>query len=182
VPVPQQSEEQIRWVIQQVADYIEQQRQTYRGRAVALDGHQRLAMQPCFPASALDSARVVVLAEEQVSNSPLYGELMKMGFGAGSPPNSSLMVAITFVDTVVSHEAFTDRLLFHELVHIVQHKKLGLGEFAAKYLSGFLRGGAYEAIPLEMNAYELEGRFAAVPTKAFSVEAEVQELLATVTR
>jgi hypothetical protein len=84
------------------------------------------------------------------------------------------MTAITFVDTVVSHEAFIDRLLFHELVHVVQYEKLGLPEFAAKYVTGFLSGGSYEAIPLEMNAYELDARFAAAPTTVFSVEAEVQ--------
>jgi len=64
------------------------------------------------------------------------------------------------VDTVVSHEPFNDRLLFHELVHVVQYEKLGLEGFAAKYVRGFLNGGSYEGIPLEMNAYELDARFA----------------------
>ena len=71
---------------------------------------------------------------------------------------------ISFVDTVVSHEAFTDRLLLRELVRVVQYEKLGLKEFAAKYVTGFLSGGSYEAIPLEMNADEVQrwidtGRF-----------------------
>jgi len=43
---------------------------------------------------------------------------------------------------VVSHEAFTDRLLLRELVHVVQYEKLGLKEFAAKYVTGFLSGGS----------------------------------------
>jgi hypothetical protein len=98
-----------------------------------------------------------------------------MGFEPGSLPDFSLMAAITFVDTVVSHEPFTQRLLFHELVHVIQYKKLSLLEFAAKYVRGFLSGGSYESIPLEMNAYELDARFAAAPASAFSVEAEVQE-------
>jgi len=75
---------------------------------------------------------------------------------------------------VVSHEPFTDRLLFHELVHVVQYEKLGVVEFASKYVKGFLSGGSYEAIPLEMNAYELDARFAAAPAKGFSVASEVQ--------
>jgi hypothetical protein len=174
MPVPVLSEEQIAWVIQQVAEYIEQQRQTYRGSAVPLDVHQRSAMQPFFPASVLDSARVLVLAGERVSNPPFYGQLVAMGFEAGSLPNFSLMAAITFVDTVVSHQAFTDRLLFHELVHVVQYGNLGLEEFACKYVRGFLSGGSYEAIPLEMNAYELDARFATTQTKAFSVAVKVQ--------
>jgi hypothetical protein len=74
---------------------------------------------------------------------------------------------------VVSHEAFTDRLLFHELVHVVQYEKLGLPQFAARYVTGFLSGRAYEAIPVEMNASESDARFAGEPA-AFSVEAEVR--------
>lgn len=96
-----------------------------------------------------------------------------MGFEAAALPNFSVMAAVTLVDTVISREPFTDRLLFHELVHVVQYAKLGLQEFAAKYVRGFLSGGSYEAIPLEMNAYQLDARFAAGPMKPFSVEAEV---------
>jgi hypothetical protein len=124
-------------------------------------------MQPFFPASALDSTRVVVLAGERVSNPPFYPEPQRMGFEPVALPNFSFMAAITFVDTVVSHEPFTERLLFHELIHVVQYEELGLPEFAAKYVRGFLNGGSYEAIPLEVNAYELEARFAAEPAKPF---------------
>jgi len=49
-----------------------------------------------------------------------------------------------------------------------------LPHFLARYVRGFLSGGSYEAIPLEMNACELDARFAAGPTKPFSVEAGVQ--------
>jgi hypothetical protein len=94
-------------------------------------------MQPFFPASILDSARVVVLAGERVSNPHFYGEFLKMGFAAGSLPNFADMATITYVDTVVSNEPFTDRLLFHELVHVVRDEKLGLAKFAAKYGKGF---------------------------------------------
>ena len=172
---PKLKDEQAEWVIQQVAAYIGGQRQTYRGKAVALNQNQRVAMHPFFPASTLESARVVVLVGERVSNPHFYGELLKMGFEAGSLPNFADMGAITYVDTVVSNEPFTDRLLFHELVHVVQCEKLGLAEFAAKYVKGFLIGGSYPAIPLEMNAYELDARFAVAPTKPFSVADEVQK-------
>ena len=85
------------------------------------------------------------------------------------------MVAHVYsVDTVVSNGPYDDRLLFHELVQVVQYEKLGLGAFAAKYVTGFLTGGTYEAIPLERNAYELDARFAKWPQNAFSVGAEVQ--------
>jgi hypothetical protein len=174
MPLPNLRDEEVEWVVQQVAPYIDGQRQTYRSKAVALSQNQRKVMQLFFSASTLDSARVVVLAGERVGNPPFYGEILKMGFEAGSLPDFADMAAITFVDTVVSHEPFADRLLFHELVHVVQYEKLGLAEFAAKYVKGFLSGGSYEAIPLEMNAYELDARFSTMPTKPFSVADEVQ--------
>ena len=172
--MPNLTETQLVWVVQQVAEYIDRQRQTHTDRAVPLNISQRSAMQSFFPVSTLDSARVLVLDRERVGNPPFYRQLVQMGFEPAVLPNFVLMAAITFVDTVVSHEPFTDRLLFHELVHVVQYEKLGLEGFADKYVRGFLSGGSYDRIPLEMNAYELDGRFAAAPTKAFSVANEVQ--------
>jgi hypothetical protein len=110
----------------------------------------------------------------RVGNPPFYEELVQMGFGRGSLPDFDVMVAVTFMDTIVSHEPFINELLFHELVHVVQYEKLGLAEFAGKYVRGFLGGGSYEAIPLERNAYQLAARFAVAPMNPFSVEAEVQ--------
>ena len=168
------SERQIAWVVEQVATYIERQRQTFRQRAAPLRASQITAMHSFFPLATLDSARVLVLTNERVGNPPFYGQLVGMGFEAAALPNFPLMAAITFVDTIVSHEPFTDRLLFHELVHVVQYEKLGMEGFANRYVRGFLSGGYYDGIPLEMNAYELDARFAAAPSKASSVANEVQ--------
>lgn len=174
MPLPKLNAAQVEWVIQQVAAYIERQRQTYGRRAVPLDQNQKTIMHRFFPSSTLDSARVVVLAGERVGNPPFYRELVKMGFESALLPDFAHMVAITFVDTVVSHGPYNNRTLFHELVHAVQYDKLGLAEFAAKYVKGFMSGGSYEAIPLEMNAYELDARFAGSPAKPFSVADDVK--------
>lgn len=85
------------------------------------------------------------------------------------------MAGITFQDVVVHVDPFTPALLFHELVHTVQHKHLGLDGFAEYYVRGFLSGGSYEEIPLEKQAYELEGRFIRNPSSAFSVEQDVED-------
>lgn len=175
VPRPNLGSAQVEWIKQQVAGYISLQRETFRGRAIPLDAGQRKAMQPFFPASNLDSVRVLVLQGERVGNPAFYEQLVPMGFALADLPNFSLMAAITLVDTVVSHEKFTDRLLFRELVHTVQYQKLGLEGFAAKYVDGFLTGDCYEAILLEKNAYELDERFSAQPTRRFSVADEVQK-------
>jgi len=139
---------------------------------------QKDGMRSFFPEAALDPARLVVLAGKYVNNPPLYSKLMKLGFEAASLPDFAHMAAITFADTVVSHQPFTDRLLFHELVHVVQYQKLCLSQFSAQYVKGFLNGGSYEASPLEMNAYELEARYAAEPAKLFSVADQVQRWIA----
>jgi hypothetical protein len=97
-----------------------------------------------------------------------------MWFAWNSLPDFARMAAITFVDTIVSHEPFTNELLFHELVHVIQYEKFRLADFADKYVRGFLNGGSYEAIPLEKNAYQLAARFGAAPMSPYSVEAEVQ--------
>lgn len=172
--LPKLTDEQVASVIKQVAAYIAEQQQAYRPEGVPLNPNQVATMRPFFPASSLESARIVVLAEERIHNPTFYGELVQMGFGAGSLPDFAEMAAITFLDTVVSHGPYNSRTLFHELVHVVQYEKLGLVEFAAKYVRGFLSGGSYEAIPLEINAYELDAGFAARPTRPLSVEAKVQ--------
>jgi hypothetical protein len=47
--LPKPRDTEIAWVIRQATEHIAQQRQTYRGRALPLDAHQRSAMQPFFP-------------------------------------------------------------------------------------------------------------------------------------
>jgi len=92
--IPTLTEPQIALVVQQVAEYIDRQRQTYRGRAVPLNADQRESMQPFFPASALDSAGLLVLTSDRVSNPPFYPQLIQMGFEPAGLPNFSLMAAI----------------------------------------------------------------------------------------
>ena len=85
------------------------------------------------------------------------------------------MAGTTFQDVVVHVEPLTMPLLFHELVHAVQYKHLGLNGFAKCYVCGFLTGGAYEEIPLEKEAYGLQARFSQNPSMPFSVEGDVKE-------
>jgi len=126
---------------------------------------------PFFSAQLLESTRVLVLKVERVGNPDFYPMLRDLGFK--NLPDQSGMGAITFCDVVVSHEAFYDGLLFHEFVHVEQYRQLGIPRFSELYVRGFLSGGSYEAIPLEINAYTLEGRFEANPAQRFSVADEV---------
>jgi hypothetical protein len=168
---PQLTPDQIAQVSGLVTQYISTQREKYSPRAVPLSAQQKAAMNGWFSPQVLDGTRLLVLQGERVANPDFYPMLRNLGFN--NLPDQSTMGAITFSDVVVSHGAFSDGLLFHELVHVEQYRQLGIPRFSEFYVRGFLNGGSYEAIPLEVNAYTLGGRVDSEPRRMFSVEDEV---------
>jgi hypothetical protein len=173
---PKLSPDQIVQVSELVAGYITAQRKRYAPRAVSLSPQQKAPLEPFFAREILDGVRVLVLQHERVPNPEFYSMLRGLGFN--NLPDQSAMGAITFSDVVVSHEPFSNSLLFHELVHVEQYRQLGIPRFSELYVRGFLNGGSYEAIPLEVNAYTLEGRFERNSAGQFSVAGEVTKWLA----
>jgi len=150
-----------------VAQYIATQRKRHASRAVPLSAQQRAATDRFFSPELLDGTRLLMLQGERVANPDFYPMLRSLGFD--NLPDQSAMAAITFCDVMVSHEPFSNGLLFHELVHAAQYRGLGIPRFSELYVHGFLNGGRYEAIPLEVNAYTLGGRFEQNPANRFSV-------------
>jgi len=164
--------DQIAQVSGLVSQYIYTQREKYARQAVSLSAQQKAVLKEFFSAAVLNGARLLVLRGERVGNPDFYPMLRGLGFN--NLPDQSRMAAITFCDVVVSHEAFSSGLLFHELVHVEQYRQLGIPRFSELYVRGFLNGGSYEAIPLEVNAYTLGGRFESDPRRTFAVEDEVR--------
>jgi hypothetical protein len=162
--------EQITPVSGLVAEYSSSQRERYAPRAISWSARQRAAMNGFFTPQLVESARLLVLQAERVPE--FYPMLRELGFN--NLPDQSTMAAITFCDVVVSQEAFSSALLFHELVHVEQYRQLGVPRFSELYVRGFLNGGSYEAIPPEVNAYTLGGRFESKPQWVFSVDDEVK--------
>ncbi len=79
----------------------------------------------------------------------------------------------------VSRPGAPSGLLFHELVHVVQYRLLGIGGFIHGYVTGWAAAGfVYEAIPLEREAFDLEQRFEREPQRHFSVRTLVSRRLA----
>jgi hypothetical protein len=156
-----------------VEEYITSSQRKFAPQAVSLTDVQRASMLPFFPAEVLDRVRVCVLRGSRVPNPSMYSMARMMGIS--NLPDFSDMAAITFIDVIVSHEEFTDALLFHELVHAVQYVELGVKEFASRYVNGFIQGGSYEEIPLEKSSYLLEGRFSQNKSQPFSVAEEVRK-------
>jgi hypothetical protein len=156
-----------------VESYISDSRKKYAAQATVLSDAQRSAMQPFFSAAVLDSARLCVLLGTRVSNPSMYAMAKMMGIR--NLPDFAAMTAITFVDVIVSHQEFTDALLFHELVHVVQYSQMDLKEFADRFVKGFIQGGSYEEVPLEKMAHALGSRFSQNPAETFSVDDEVRQ-------
>lgn len=155
-----------------VEEYITSSRKKYAPQAVGLTDAQRATMQPFFSAAVLDAARLCVLRGTRVSNPPMYPMAKMMGIR--NLPDFAAMTAITFVDVIVSHQEFTDALLFHELVHVAQYAQMDMKEFAARFVNGFIQGGSFEEIPMEKMAHELESRFSQASGNPFSVDDEVR--------
>jgi hypothetical protein len=171
MPMPNLSPEQLDEVAGLVAEYITSQRNRFRERAANLSAAQKGVLAPFFRADLLETTRVLVLQNERIGNPSFYSLLRGLGFA--NLPDFAWMAAVTFCDVVVSHEPFSAGLLFHEFVHVEQYRQLGIPRFAALYTRGFITGGGYDGIPLEINAYALGARFEAAPHAAFSVESEV---------
>jgi hypothetical protein len=163
------SEKQIREVGSWVATYIAEQRAASQEKAVPIPSEYVRELRSFFPVDVLDGVRVV---RGRARKPRFYSQLRALGI-RNLPPFSD-MAGVTFEDIVVHVQALTRPLLFHELVHAVQYKFLGLQDFAERYVQGFLTGGSYEKIPLEKQAYELEERYCAHPETAFSVAADVE--------
>lgn len=173
--MPELTPAQIQDIRTLVANYIRTQREAFVGRASALLPDLAVQMNGFFRPELLNSTRAVVLNGERTGNPDFYPMLQELGFN--NLPDFSGMAAITFRDVIVSHEPFSPTLLFHELVHVEQYDQLGVDRFAELYVKGFLSGGSYEAIPLELNAYALEDTFRDSPHHPFSVESEVSAFL-----
>ena len=146
-------------------------RDRFRSRTTKLSAAQKDAVDAFFRDDLLETTQIVVLENVRIGNPDFYAMLQGMGFS--NLPDFARMAAVTFNDVVVSHEPFSKGLLFHEFVHAEQYRQLGVPRFAELCVRGFLNGGGYDGIPLEINAYELGSRFEEQPERAFSVEAEV---------
>jgi hypothetical protein len=157
--------------------WIAEQRQQHRESGVPLPVEARAGLATFFDARTLDSARFALV--DRIRNPPFFSQLPAV------PLDFSVMIGITFVDTVLLSQAAAGlgpqgrtALLFHELVHVVQYEILGLDEFAKQYVRGWAENGEdYFAIPLEKMAYDLGARYEKAPTAPFSVRAEVERQL-----
>jgi hypothetical protein len=124
-------------------------------------------MSAFFPPAVLAETRIIQARMPE----PILYPLARI-LGIKGLLGMSSIGAITLMDVVAYPDELDCSTLFHELVHVVQYRVLGLKRFAHLYVKGFLEGGGYEGIPLERQAYQLGTRFDRWSI-VFSVEQEV---------
>ena len=173
---PKLTPDQVKMASGYVASYISSQRDKYLPIATSVSATHQKSLSSFFSADLLANTRVLFLDGERLENPSMYSIIRFMGFR--NLPDYSTMAAITFNDVVVSHEPLSTGLLFHELVHAEQYRQLGVERFAELYVGGFLKGGSYDSIPLEVMAYALEDRYRGSPNEMFSVSEAVREWIA----
>jgi hypothetical protein len=114
-------------------------------------GFPRLAAH--FPMPLLKATRVASVGTIPFPPVSVYG-LPEFDAMARMP-----LVGITFRDMYFVQPSFeTEGVQFHELIHVVQWKVLGVREFLLAYALGVVQC-EYEKSPLEAIAYDLQARF-----------------------
>jgi hypothetical protein len=154
-----------------VARYVVSQRDRLTQSATPRPEISKLRLRQYFSDADLDRVRILQADPLPIPDPPLYPIFRWLRWDI---PEPSLTEAITFDHVVATRGVMNDQLLFHELVHAVQYRLLGLKTFARLYVRGFLDGGGYHDIPLERCAFHLDQRFSG-EKEPFDVEAEVSK-------
>ena len=153
-----------------IGHYITSQRDLLDNSGVPLINGIKSRLGEYFPRADLDRARLVEREPIPIAAPPFRRTARLLGLYF---PELRFAGAITLDHIIASREPLVLSVLFHELVHVVQFRLLGVDAFARLYVRGLLRGGSYEGIPLERCALELEHRFE-ISSSRFDVDAEVK--------
>ncbi len=162
------------------APWVVSQRDRHRPTAEPLSEALRQTFGDFFDASILESVRIKSVPA--IENPDFYAAYSEANLTVLL--NFSGMMAMTFDNTILLVEGRlppefpVTTLLFHELVHVVQYRILGIREFLRRYTQGWIHHQFnYFLIPIEGHAYELQSRFAADSREVFSVVSEVRNRL-----
>lgn len=141
-------------------------------RAVASCGFPRLPNY--FRSETLASSKVVLV--EQLPVAPLSS----MGLPQFAQFERGNFNGITYLNTFFLKPAVAkdEAVHFHELIHVIQWRVLGVKEFLRRYADGLERFG-YWTSPLEKMAYDAEAAFS--NSVAFDAEKLVSDALTSQT-
>ncbi len=150
--------------------YIRRQRRLLQPQADSLTSRDRMQLESYFAPEVLDSVRIIVADPLPIPDPPFASIMRHFRFDFPSP---SLTEAITVDNVIACRSGLNASLLFHEMVHVVQYRTLGVEEFARQYVCGFLGTRSYSEIPLERSAFDLQSRFE-TDIRPFDAEFEIR--------
>jgi hypothetical protein len=166
-PTPEQVAQAVEWL----STYLQQQREYYFPVSGPLSAQQKALMWRYFSPALLDGVRVVELRGARVAVPEFFTEARSLGF---EPPEITHMDSLTFLDVIVFNEEFSDRALFHALVHTVQLQTLGIQRYAELWVQSFIKSRTHFTVPLEVHAFSLASKFLRPAAERFSVEDQVR--------
>lgn len=173
-------EKLVHFMITNGISWVSSQRDFHRPRARTLSDYEKGSLARFFSSETLDEARICFVP--MIKNPDFFAVFETAELPI--PFDFRLMHGITFDDTILISEIRDPAenrwmpLLFHELVHMVQYKILGLEGFMQRYVVGWAENGRqYMKIPLEVQAYTLQAHFETAPKLPLDIEDRVlQEL------
>jgi hypothetical protein len=165
------SEARVAEIVAGVVKYMRGERALYLRASEPLPAKWRTSVEAYFPSALLDTVRTVVLDGARIPPPPFYAEALALS--GGHFPDFVHLPSVTYIDLIVFNEAITPPTLFHALVHAQQIAILGVEQYFALYVRGFVSARSWLRIPLEEQAYKLQERFLTPPAKPFSVQEEV---------
>ena len=148
--------------IQKAHDWIIYQSSIYKQTARNLTDKEKVSLGPYFDATILDSVGVKFI--DCIENPPFYQELLELGINSTLDFNNAIGMA--FIDCIIvskhiaNNYIFLISVLFHEMVHIIQHHLLGTRRFLELYIMSWIQNNLdYGSIQFESEAFELQTRF-----------------------
>jgi hypothetical protein len=170
-PAPQPTPTQVAQAVEWLSTYLQEQREHYFPASGPLSAQQKALMWPYFSPALLDQVRVVELRGARVAVPDFFAQARALGF---EPPEITHMDSLTFLDVIVFNEEWSERALFHALVHSAQIQILGPERYAELWVQSFIKSRTHFTVPLEVHAFSLASKFLHRAAERFSVEDHVR--------
>lgn len=167
------SDGELEQIVSEVIAAARRREEIYLPRSTPLNAAQKEAMRPFFSRALLSQVRVLELLDERVPNPAYQARAEKRGHKLML--NFTHKAVIAHPQLLIFQEKLSLRLLFHGLVRVAQYSLLGQERYLELYVRAFVQTGSYMSVPFEVQAFQLDQRYAEDPGSPFSVEAEVRK-------
>lgn len=166
------TDQELEQIVSEVITHARQREEKYLPRSAPLTPAQQEAMRPFFSGRLLKRVRVLELLDERLPNPSYRARAEKRGYRMMLDFTHKAVIA--HPGLIIAQEKLSLRHLFHGLVHVAQYAELGRERYLELYVRAFLHSGNYTSVPFEVQAFQLDHRYAEDPSLPFSVEDQVR--------